>query len=70
MQDHTQVRRPGDKHPVGNFGRRCAHPSLGISAPLGLRGRIFTTSIPAGKHRVECVGEPCRKHGLGAVGVR
>jgi hypothetical protein len=47
VQDRAQMPWPGDQHPVGNLGLGCPHPALGISVALGLRGGIFTASIPA-----------------------
>lgn len=47
VQGRAQVPRPGDRHPVGDLSPDGAHPALGMSVALGLRGGIFTTSIPA-----------------------
>jgi len=33
-------------HPVGDLSPGCPHPAFGISIAEGLRGGIFTTSMP------------------------
>jgi hypothetical protein len=38
---------PDDQHAVGDLGPDGAYPAFGKSVRRGLRGGIFTTSIPA-----------------------
>jgi hypothetical protein len=46
-QDRPQVPFAEDQHPVGDFGPGSEDESFGIGVARGLRGGIFTASMPA-----------------------